>query len=277
MTYKELLKKGYEEISKNNLEKNAAKLFLMKYSNKDYSEIILNYDNEVEMDVKKSFLNALNEYVNKRIPPQYITNEQDFYGRKFYVDENVLIPRWETEELVFHVIKHIKNNFKEEKIKILDIGTGSGCIAITLALELENSKITAIDISEKALFIAQKNSERMNTNVSFIKSDLFKNVKDKFDIIISNPPYVKDEDEIGICVDREPKTALYGGTLGINFYDKILKEVSSFLKDKFLIAFEHGFDQKELIKELVKKHLKDVNIKEIKDSSGKDRIMLIVR
>ncbi len=277
MTYKELLKKGYEEISKNNLEKNAAKLFLMKYSNKDYSEIILNYDNEVEMDVKKSFLNALNEYVNKRIPPQYITNEQDFYGRKFYVDENVLIPRWETEELVFHVIKYIKNNFKEEEIKILDIGTGSGCIAITLALELENSKITAIDISEKALIIAQKNSERMNTNVSFIKSDLFKNVKDKFDIIISNPPYVKDEDEIGICVDREPKAALYGGTLGINFYDKILKEVSSFLEDKFLIAFEHGFDQKELIKELVKKHLKDVNIKEIKDSSGKDRIMLIVR
>ncbi|MGI6360487.1 MAG: peptide chain release factor N(5)-glutamine methyltransferase [Acholeplasmatales bacterium] len=277
MTYKELLKKGYEEISKNNLEKNAAKLFLMKYSNKNYNEIILNYENEVDKNVEKSFLNALNTYVNKRIPPQYITNEQDFFGRTFYVNENVLIPRWETEELVFHVIKYIKANFKEKNLKILDIGTGSGCIAITLALELENAKITAIDISENALNIAQKNGEKLHSNVNFIKSDLFKNIKDKFDIIISNPPYIKENDEIGVCVDKEPKTALYGGILGIDFYDKILKEASSFLEDKFLIAFEHGFDQRDLIKKLVKKHLKDVMIKEIKDSSGKDRIIFIER
>lgn len=277
MTYKELLKKGYEKISKNNLEKNAAKLFLMKYSNKNYNEIILNYENEVDKNVEKSFLNALNTYVNKRIPPQYITNEQDFFGRTFYVNENVLIPRWETEELVFHVIKYIKANFKEKNLKILDIGTGSGCIAITLALELENAKITATDISENTLNIAQKNSEKLHSNVNFIKSDLFKNIKDKFDIIISNPPYIKENDEIGVCVDKEPKTALYGGILGIDFYDKILKEASSFLEDKFLIAFEHGFDQRDLIKKLVKKHLKDVMIKEIKDSSGKDRIIFIER
>ena len=146
MTYKELLKKGYDEIIKNNLEKNAAKLFLIKYSNQTYNEIILKYENEVDKNVESSFLNAINEYVNKKIPPQYIINEQDFYGRTFYVDEDVLIPRWETEELVFNVIKHIKENFKEKTLKILDIGTGSGCIAITLALELENAKITAIYI-----------------------------------------------------------------------------------------------------------------------------------
>ncbi|NMA05264.1 MAG: peptide chain release factor N(5)-glutamine methyltransferase [Acholeplasmataceae bacterium] len=276
MTYKELLKKGYDEISKNNLEKNAAKLFLMKYSNKTYNEIILNYANEVTKDVEISFLNAINEYINKKTPPQYIINEQDFYGRTFYVDENVLIPRWETEELVFHVIKYIKENFKGKTLKILDIGTGSGCIATTLALELENVKITATDISEKVLSIAQKNSERLcANNIEFVISDLFKNVKDKFDIIISNPPYVKDNEKIGECVDKEPKTALYGGILGVDFYDRILKEVSHYLEDKFLIAFEHGFDQKILIKNLIKKHLKDVKIKEIKDSSDKDRIIFI--
>lgn len=277
MTYNALLKKGENIIKKHNLEPNVAKIFLMKYSGLSHSKIILHLDDKVDVSIIDKFLWAIDEYTLKKRPSQYIINEQDFYGRTFYVNEDVFIPRWETEELVERVIYYIDDYFEGKNIKILDIGTGSGCIPITLAKETENTEIIAIDISEKALKIAQKNSENLNADVKFILSNLFTNVVDKFDIIVSNPPYIKTKGFIGETVDKEPALALYGGAEGLDIYEKIFKEAHEHLNERFLIALEHGFDQKDAIKTLALKYFKNVVITQFEDSSGTDRMTFIER
>ncbi len=277
MTYNDLVKKAKDIILKHDLEPNVAKLFILKYSNLSHSDIILSLNSEVDQSIVDKVMWAVHEYAIKKRPPQYIINEQDFYGRTFYVDENVFIPRWETEELVSHVIDYINEYYNDKTIDILDIGTGSGCISITLAKETNKSNIIAIDISEKALTIAQKNSENHEANVRFIASDLCSNIQGKFDIIVSNPPYIPNKGFIGTTVDKEPALALYGGDLGIDIYKRIFKECRAHLNDKFLVALEHGRDQSHLIKALALKYFDDITITHIKDSSGKDRFTFIER
>lgn len=214
------------------------------------------------------------------IPPQYIIGNVDFYGNLIEVNKNVLIPRFETELLVEHTITHIKEIFQNENIsnlKILDIGTGSGCIAITLKKEL-NSNITAIDISEKALDVAIKNAIKNQTNIQFIKSDIYSNIEDKFDIIISNPPYIREDEEIEeIVKQNEPHLALYAKEEGLYFYKNILKEAKKYLNDKFLIAFEIGHEQANHIKSLANQYLNDIKVEIKQDYSHKDRFIFIYK
>ena len=148
------------------------------------------------------------------IPVQYIVGNVDFYGNTFKVNKNTLIPRFETELLVEKTIKYINKYFNNE-IKILDIGTGSGCIAITLNKLLDNSMVTAVDISKEALDVARENNKINNTDVNFIKSDVFSNINDKYDVIISNPPYISyDEDIMDVVYNNEPHMALYADDNG---------------------------------------------------------------
>lgn len=212
------------------------------------------------------------------ISPQYIVGNVCFYGYTINVDPSVLIPRFETELLVEKTIQYIKQIFIDQDsstLKILDIGTGSGCIAITIKKELA-CNVTAVDISEKALEVAQKNANINNTNVQFIQSNLFSNIQDKFHIIISNPPYIREEEEIeDIVKNNEPHLALYAKDNGLYFYKNILKQASNYLTDKYLIAFEIGFQQGEAIKQLALQYLGDVNISIEKDYSNKDRFVFI--
>lgn len=209
------------------------------------------------------------------IPVQYIVGNVDFYGNTFKVNKNTLIPRFETELLVEKTIKYINKYFNNE-IKILDIGTGSGCIAITLNKLLDNSRVTAVDISKDALGVARENNKINNTDVNFIESDVFSNINDKYDVIISNPPYIcHDEEIMDIVYDNEPHLALYADMDGLYFYDKILSECKEYLNDKFFIAFEIGYLQADSIIGIVNKYLKDVNIIVDKDYSGKDRFIFI--
>ena len=209
------------------------------------------------------------------IPVQYIVGNVDFYGNTFKVNKNTLIPRFETELLVEKTIKYINKYFNNE-IKILDIGTGSGCIAITLNKLLDNSRVTAVDISKDALDVARENNKINNTDVNFIESDVFSNINDKYDVIISNPPYIcHDEEIMDIVYDNEPHLALYADMDGLYFYDKILSECKEYLNDKFFIAFEIGYLQADSIIGIVNKYLEDVNIIVDKDYSGKDRFIFI--
>ena len=212
------------------------------------------------------------------LPPQYIIGNVDFYGNLVEVNKDVLIPRFETELLVEYTIKYIKDIFKEKEtsnLNILDIGTGSGCIAITLKKEL-NSNLTAIDISDKALKLATKNSISNNVEIEFINSNIFSNVKDKYDIIISNPPYIREDEEIeSIVKNNEPHLALYAKEEGLYFYKNILKEASNYLNNKFLIAFEIGQEQGSQIKELANKYLDNIEVIIKKDYSNKDRFVFI--
>ena len=224
-------------------------------------------------------LDKLSDYTNRLLKGeavQYIIGNVDFYGYEFKVNSNTLIPRFETELLVEKSVNYI-NNFFEDRVSILDIGTGSGCIAITLNKLLNSCDITGIDISSEALEVAKENNISNNTNVKFIESDIFSNVSDKYDVIISNPPYISygDTEVMDIVKNNEPHLALYAKDNGLYFYDKIIKDSSKYLNDKFIMAFEIGYKQRKDITKIVNKYYKDINMSVEKDYSGRDRFVFI--
>ncbi|NQV18591.1 MAG: peptide chain release factor N(5)-glutamine methyltransferase [Armatimonadetes bacterium] len=206
----------------------------------------------------------------KHEPLQYILGETEFYGCKIKVNPDVLIPRPETELLVEKVLwKNIRS--------ILEIGTGSGAIAIALAKQMKNVQITATDISEKALNTARQNADLNNVSINFIQSDIFENIKSKFDIIISNPPYIsqKEHDNLAPEIkDYEPEISLLAEDEGLFYFKKILENAKDYLTGKGKIYFEIGYDQAEKIKEIAKENcFDDINV--FKDLNGFDRIMMI--
>lgn len=214
--------------------------------------------------------------LNNGEPVQYIVGNVDFYGYKINVNKNVLIPRFETEELVFKTINLIKKNLNEN-IKVLDIGTGSGCISIALKKEIPGLDITAVDISEDALLVAKNNALENNCEINFIKSDLFNNIDDKYDLIISNPPYISyDEQIMDIVKKNEPHLALYAKNNGLYFYEEIIKNSSNYLNDKNIIAFEIGYLQANEIKKMAHKYYPNSNIIIEKDMQEKDRFVFII-
>ena len=214
--------------------------------------------------------------LEKGIPVQYIVGNVDFYKYNFLVNENVLIPRFETEELVDRTIKYTKQIFNS-KVNILDIGTGSGCIAITLKKELD-SNVTACDISSKALEVAKMNAIKNSCDINFVISDVFSNIKGRYDVIISNPPYIAHNEEImDIVKKNEPSIALYASDNGLYFYKKILDNVSNYVNNKYIIAFEIGYTQAQAIKEYAYNLLENVEILIEQDLSGKDRYIFILK
>ena len=206
-------------------------------------------------------------------PVQYIVGNVDFYDVNLLVNENVLIPRFETETLVEKTINYAKE--LTEPLDILDIGTGSGAIAITLAKHL-SCHVLATDISKETLETAKSNSKRNNVQIDFKQSDILKNVQGKFDIIISNPPYIaKDEVIDDLVKDNEPHLALYAEEDGLYFYKNILENVKPFLKEKSLIAFEIGMTQSKAITKIAQNYLPHTKIITEKDLTGKDRYIFI--
>lgn len=223
--------------------------------------------------VKENLDEAIERYKNGE-PVQYIIGNVNFYGNTIKVNKNVLIPRFETEELVEKTIKRIKNKF-DQQINILDLCTGSGCIAITLKKEL-NSNITATDISIDALGVAKENIKLNNVDIKLIESNLFSNINDKFDCIISNPPYISYDEEIDELVkNNEPNIALYAPNNGLYFYEEILKNIQNYLNDKFIVAFEIGYKQGNDLIKIADKYLNNVNILVEKDLQGRDRFLFI--
>ena len=210
-------------------------------------------------------------------PVQYIVGDVDFYGNIIKVNKNVLIPRRETEELVEKTIEYIKKLFPNQNISMLDIGTGSGCIPITLKKHFPNSNISAVDISEDALKVAVDNSLSNNVNIDFIQSNLFENVSGKYHCIISNPPYIKEDEEImDIVKNNEPHLALYAPNEGLYFYEEILKEANKYLEDQFIIAFEIGETQGEDILAIAGKYFPTSKLLLEKDLQHLDRFVFII-
>lgn len=211
--------------------------------------------------------------LKQKIPVQYIVGNVDFYGIQLDVDENVLIPRFETELLTQKTIEYSK--IFNKKIKILDLGTGSGAIAITLKKKL-NSIVDGIDISEKALEVAKKNAKKNKVEVNFFKSNMLENIKEKYDIIISNPPYISFDEKVeSIVKDNEPSIALYAKNNGLYYYEEILKKINNNINRPGIIAFEIGMTQGQKIENLTKKYLKNYKISIEKDLTGKDRYIFI--
>ena len=227
-------------------------------------------------EISEEGIEIINSYVERRInhePLQYILNSQEFMGIDFYVDENVLVPRQDTETLVEHILEH----FKGGAINAIDIGTGSGCIAISIAKFNQNAHINAIDISKKALEVAKRNATDNGVleRINFIEADIFNyEPYGKYDLIVSNPPYIKSADIDGLQRDVngfEPRGALDGGVTGLLFYERIVKISPKLLNTNGLLAFEVGFDQAEDVKRLMEKDFYDIKI--INDLCGVERVV----
>ena len=233
-----------------------------------------------ELDKKELIkLNKWNEQtislLEKSYPVQYIIGYVDFYGLKINVNEFTLIPRYETEYLIELTIKEIQQ-MNLTNLNILDLCTGSGAIGLTLKSLLPSSNVTLSDISKEALIIANKNKTELNLNVNIIESDLFKNITGKFDVIISNPPYVMTNETLPKDVLYEPHLALYSGPKGIDHIEKIFKNIKSHLNNKYLIALEINEKSETDITNLIKAYFeKNINYKFMKDLAGKTRYLFI--
>jgi len=228
----------------------------------------------LEKYLDKDKLNDGIKLLNKGVPVQYIVGDVDFYGNKIKVNKNVLIPRFETELLVEKSVSYIRKLFNRE-VSVIDIGTGSGCIAISIA-KLIDSRVSAVDISSEALEVARENAIINDVDIKFQCSDVFSEVSGRYDIIISNPPYIRyDEEIMDIVRDNEPNIALYASDNGLYYYKEILSNCSRYLNSKFLICFETGVDMGSEISEIAYKYLKDINISVEKDYSGRERFVFI--
>lgn len=309
MKLQELIQNSKHELDSLNVEDADIKLkILIEYVFKISKEkLILKYKDEINDKKVEEFRKLLKKLENG-IPIQYIINNQEFMGLNFYVDENVLIPQPDTEILVEEVIKYcneLRNNESEDKetnkdykeniekepiinkedkninkktIKILDLCTGSGIIGISIYKYLENVEIYASDISQKALNIAEKNTNLNNAKINFINSDMFENIHIKdFDIIVSNPPYIESKviKSLSKEVQNEPKLALDGGEDGLKFYRSILENANDYLRKNGAIFLEIGYDQKEKIEEILKSYKIYKETKCIKDFGGNNRVIII--
>ncbi|MCI6002125.1 MAG: peptide chain release factor N(5)-glutamine methyltransferase [Tenericutes bacterium] len=235
-------------------------------------EYLKKYLKENNLD-ETNLIKYQKELLNNK-PIQYIVGNVNFYGNIIEVNEDVLIPRYETEFLVEKTISLAKKYFPQ-KIDILDLGTGSGCIAITLKKHLE-SNIDALDISNKALSIARKNAQNNNVKINFLNKDIATYQEKQYDLIISNPPYISEEEEImDLVKNNEPHIALYAKDNGLYFYKKIIDNLPLITKEKYLLALEIGYNQAIPITEYAKNKLKDINITVEKDLSNKDRYIFI--
>lgn len=237
----------------------------MKINELDKKELIkLNKWNKLTMSL-----------VEKDYPVQYIIGYVDFYGLKINVNEFTLIPRYETEYLIELTLKEIKK-LNLDNPKILDLCTGSGAIGLTLKSLLPSSEVTLSDISKDALMVANKNKNELDLDVNIIESDLFKNIPGKFDVIISNPPYVMTNETLPKDVLYEPHLALYSGPKGIDHIEEIFKNIKSHLNNKYLIALEINEKSETDITNLIKTYFeKNINYKFMKDLAGKTRYLFI--
>lgn len=277
---RELLKWAEDYALENGKEDSAVKLLLMHVTNKESYEIIADMNMAVEEGMAQQFEEAVKTYVEENIPVQHIMGYETFFGHKFIVNEDVLIPRFETEELVANVLSTYDDVFDGQAVKLVDVGTGSGAIGVTLAVEEPNMTVTVTELSEEALEVAKQNAKNLGANVTFYQGDMLQPLIErglKFDILVSNPPYIPlSEDVDPLVKDNEPHLALFGGEDGLKFYRQILKDAHKVVNEKNIIAFEHAYNHREGMAELVKQHFPNAKFETLKDLNGKDRMTIII-
>ena len=274
MKIKEILEYGKNNLIEKENRLRLSKMLLKHLLNVNDSYLIINSDKELEVSVEEKFKEDI-ERLKKGIPLQYVTNYQEFMRLPFYVDSNVLIPQPDTEILVEEVLSLLKKDL--DKKNVLDLCTGSGAIGISIA-KYSESNVTMSDISENALEIAKKNatSNEVIDKCNFVLSDMFENIDKKFDIIVSNPPYIKKDviNTLDIEVQNEPMLALNGGEDGLNFYRIIAENAYKYLNEDGILALEIGYDQKEEVISVLEKVGQYANIYCKKDLGNNDRIIV---
>ena len=254
--------------------------FLLMYILDERPQLFSNsLSEQMSKENEEKYFSLIEKHIKEDVPLSHLVGFEYFYDRKYKVTKDVLSPRMETEELIYKVIEYV-NASNKNKFKILDLCTGSGIIAITLKKELEQVSVDIIasDISEEALEVAKENSQSHDATIKFIKSDIFNNIDDKFDIIVSNPPYIDRKDEVTMqdnVLNYDPHLALFAEEEGMYFYRKIIEQAKDYLNENGVIFFEIGYDQKDKIIKLA--DLNGYSAEVYKDINGRDRMAFLVR
>ncbi len=278
-SYREVLKKAQGKMEAADRGEQAAFLYLLELTNKEAHNLYMEYDEEMPQTQIDEFEAGVERLVEGE-PLGHVLGFEWFYGYRFKVNEDVLIPRPETEELVAYILAAYDEYFKDTlNVTAVDVGTGSGAIAVALKKEEPNIHILASDISEKACRIAKQNAQDNDVVVEVLCGDMLEPLIErniKVDILISNPPYIpSDEAMEDSVVNYEPHVALFGGEDGLKFYRIIFEHAKKVLKDKAMMAFEMGYNQKEVLSAEARKYFPDAKIEVIKDMSGKNRMLFI--
>ena len=260
-------------------EESLARFLLMYILDESPHLFSNNLSEQMSKENEDKYFSLIEKHIKEDVPLSHLVGFEYFYDRKYKVTKDVLSPRMETEELIYKVIEYV-NASNKNKFKILDLCTGSGIIAITLKKELEQVSVDIIasDISEEALEVAKENSQSHDATIKFIKSDIFNNIDDKFDIIVSNPPYIDRKDEVTMqdnVLNYDPHLALFAEEEGMYFYRKIIEQANDYLNENGVIFFEIGYDQKDKIIKLA--DMNGYSAEVYKDINGRDRIAFLVR
>ena len=254
--------------------------FLLMYMLDESPQLFSNKISEqLSKENEEKYFSLIEKHIEEDVPLSHLVGFEYFYDRKYKVTKDVLSPRMETEELIYKVIEYVKAT-NRNNLKILDLCTGSGIIAITLKKELEQVSVDIIasDISEKAIEVAKENAQNHNADIRFIQSDIFNNIDDKFDIIVSNPPYIDRKDEVTMqdnVLKYDPHLALFAEEEGMYFYRKIIEQANDYLDENGVIFFEIGYDQKDKIIKLA--DMNGYSGEVYKDINGRDRMAFLVR
>lgn len=254
--------------------------FLLMYMLDESPQLFSNsLSEQLSKENEEKYFSLIEKHIKEDVPLSHLVGFEYFYDRKFKVTKDVLSPRMETEELIYKVIEYVKANNKNN-LKILDLCTGSGIIAITLKKELDEILIDVVasDISEEAIEVAKENAQYHDTDVRFIQSDIFNNIDDKFDIIVSNPPYIDRKDEVTMkenVLNYDPHLALFAEEEGMYFYRKIIEQAKDYLKENGVMFFEIGYDQRDKIINLSEKNGYLAQV--YKDINNRDRMAFLVR
>ncbi|MBZ2105770.1 MULTISPECIES: peptide chain release factor N(5)-glutamine methyltransferase [Streptococcus] len=262
-----------EELIRQGEEAESLSFVYRSLKNLSFTDLVFALQQEVTEE-EEVFVKGIFQQLAAHKPAQYIIGQADFYGMQLKVDDRVLIPRPETEELVELILA--ENS--EENLKVLDIGTGSGAIALALAKNRAAWSVTAADISQEALDLASENAKVQKLNIFFKKSDCFAEISEKYDIIVSNPPYIsrEDESEVGLNVlYSEPHLALFADEDGLAIYRRIAEDAKYHLKDGGKIYLEIGYKQGQSVPELFRKYLPEKRVRTLKDQFGQDRMVVI--
>ena len=254
--------------------------FLLMYMLDESPQLFSNsFSEQLSQENEEKYFSLIEKHIKEDVPLSHLVGFEYFYDRKYKVTKDVLSPRMETEELIYKVIEYVKASNKN-KFKILDLCTGSGIIAITLKKELDQVSVDVIasDISEEAIEVAKENAQSHNATIKFIKSDIFNDIDDKFDIIVSNPPYIDRKDEVTMqdnVLKYDPHLALFAEEEGMYFYRKIIEQANDYLNENGVMFFEIGYDQKDKIIKLA--DMNGYSAVVYKDINGRDRMAFLVR
>jgi len=273
----EALQRASSYLKEHGREEGIARLLMQHVLNFSHAQVLAEMREEMPEEKYSAFWSMVEEHANGK-PVQYILGYEWFYGRQFNVDESVLIPRPETEELVLETLNRLKRIWPEHgKLRLADIGTGSGAIAITMKLEASNLEVTATDISEAAIRTAERNADQLKAHIDFRQGSLTEPLSaQKWDIILSNPPYISFE-EAGtlsdIVIEHEPHSALFADEDGLIFYRQLAEQLPSIMNSPGLIGVEIGYSQGEAVKGFLERAFPEARVEVLKDINGKNRMV----